>query len=153
MTMHRKSLRAQLIIDENKCLKVYRDNRGYLTAGIGHLVTKYDDLVEDQLISEDRCEMLFNTDVDIAVATCYRLISNFDALPEVAQEVLANMAFNLGETKLKQFHNMLDAAKNQEWARMATQMRQSVWYYQVGNRSKRLIARIMSLVPTQKGLK
>ncbi len=150
MTMNRAQLETQLIVDESKSLKVYRDNRGYLTAGIGHLVTKHDALVYGQVISEDQCEMLFNIDVDIAVATCHRLIPNFDELPETAQQVLANMAFNLGETKLKQFRNTLDAAEKQQWARMATQMRASAWYFQVGNRSKRLVAKIMSLVPTQK---
>ena len=65
--------------------------------------------------------------------------------PEV-QRVLINMAYNLGVPRLLGFNNTLKAAKEQDHAQMALEMRDSRWYRQVTNRAERLCKRIEALI-------
>ena len=48
------------------------------------------------------------------------------------------MAFNLGMPKLKQFAKMLGAIENKDWVNVASEMLDSRWAEQVGNRASRL---------------
>jgi lysozyme len=150
--MNEEQFAVQISLDEGKRLMPYKDTRGYLTVGVGHLVRPVDNVKEGQAITDEKCQQLLNQDIDAALLACHRLIPTFDTLPEAAQQVLANMAFNLGELRLRQFVNMLAAAEQHQWLRMVVHMRESAWYYQVTHRAQRLINEIMTLVPTQKGL-
>ena len=59
-------------------------------------------------------------------------------LPGDIQEVLVNMCFNLGGTRLGKFKNMLNAVEDHDWERMAVEMEDSRWFKQVGRRSVEL---------------
>lgn len=142
--MNRKALAAQLRIDEGKRLQTYKDSRGFWTIGVGHLLPHGHD---GMTISEAQCAQYLDDDISTALMGCLKIWPGFDALPEEAQEVLCNMCFNLGELRLKLFPQMIDAVKKRQWLRVANEMRTSRWALQVGDRSKRLIARIMALVP------
>lgn len=60
------------------------------------------------------------------------------SLDEVRQRVLANMAFNMGVAGLLGFPRMLAAAQGGNYAGAAAQMKDSLWYKQVGDRAERL---------------
>jgi lysozyme len=69
----------------------------------------------------------------------YDLFPNFEELSSVRREVLANMAFNLGKTKLSKFRKMRAAIDGRKYVEAATEMKNSRWYRQVGRRADRLI--------------
>ena len=54
---------------------------------------------------------------------------------------LTNMSFNLGN-RLGQFHLFLNAVSSHDWPRAAAEMRNSLWYKQVGARGERLAKEI-----------
>lgn len=59
-------------------------------------------------------------------------------IDDIRQDVLVNMAFNIGVTGLAQFHNTLAAVKAGQWAQASAGMLHSAWATQVPNRAERL---------------
>src|ERR1051325_9319799 len=119
-------------MDEGKRLKVYFDSRRNPTVGVGHLVRFQDHLKVGDVITEAQCQAFLDEDIAIAVEIAHKVFPDFDELPEEAQLVLANMAYNLGEIRLRGFTLMCEAVANRAWTRVAAQMRASLWARQVG---------------------
>lgn len=62
----------------------------------------------------------------------------YSRLPDDVKGVLTDMSYNMGRNKLSGFVNMLKAVQRQDWQKTAAEMKNSKWYRQVGDRSKRL---------------
>ena len=105
-----EKLRDQLKIDEGCVNSVYLDHLNLPTVGIGHLVTEWDDEYGKPVgteVSEDRVNELFDQDVQVTIDECKLLYNNFDELPEEAQQIIANMMFNMGRPRLSRFKDIL----------------------------------------------
>lgn len=63
-------------------------------------------------------------------------VSNFDALPEQARYILADMTYNMGPSRLANFKQMKAAFENNNFNEAAKQLKNSKYYNQVGRRSK-----------------
>jgi lysozyme len=68
----------------------------------------------------------------------------YGALAPLRQDVLVNMAFNLGLVGLLAFHNTLSAIEAGRWADAAAGMLHSAWAHQVGARAQRLARQMAS---------
>lgn len=141
--MNTSILKKQLESDEGKRLKSYFDTEGYATIGIGHKVLPSDGITDS--ITECKCTQLFMADVLKALDTCCLLVPNFYHQPEEVQQILANMAFNLGMTRLKGFKRFLKAIIDCDYTKAAIEMKDSLWYLQVKDRAKRLVTRMESM--------
>jgi lysozyme len=97
-------------------------------------------------ISEERVAELFEKDIGWTLKDCYKLIPDFDMLPEPVGLIFANMMFNLGMSRLGMFKRFLAAIENRDWQKAADEMADSKWARQVPNRSGRLIKRMEALV-------
>ena len=103
-------LRKQLEIDEGVVHEIYLDHLGYPTFGIGHLVTESDPehgLAVGTAISPERCSQAFSSDIHGVITDCEILYPDFSNLPEEAQQIIANMMFNLGRPRLSKFVGMI----------------------------------------------
>ena len=143
--MNRERVQEQLAIDEGVVHAVYLDHLGYPTFGIGHLIREEDPeygLEVDTPVSEERVTEAFQAELDIAISECKALYDQWDDFPGEVQEILVNMMFNLGRTRLSKFKNMRKAIDNEDWATAAVEGRDSRWYRQVGNRAERLMTRL-----------
>ena len=143
--MNRERVQEQLAIDEGVVHAIYLDHLGYPTFGIGHLIREEDPeygLEVDTPVSEERVTEAFQADLDIAISECKALYDQWDDFPGEVQEILVNMMFNLGRTRLSKFKNMRKAIDNEDWATAAVEGRDSRWYRQVGNRAERLMTRL-----------
>lgn len=143
--MNMDKLREQLAIDEGKRLKSYLDTVGVLTVGIGHNCVArpvVGVLKAGDSIAEDTCNQLFDEDIAISIADLDYHLPWWRDMNDVRQNVLANMAFNMGITTLSQFKNTLRFMQHGSYSLAADGMRQSLWARQVGERAKRL-ARMM----------
>jgi lysozyme len=141
-------LREQLKIDEGCVYELYNDHLGYATFGIGHLVTESDPEHGSDIgteVSESRVVEAFEQDVQTVLSDCAILYPDFDELPEEAQQVIANMMFNLGRPRLSAFKGMKAGVDARDWNEAADQMVDSRWYRQVGARAERLVERIRVL--------
>jgi len=146
--MNLEILRKQLEIDEGVKYDIYNDHLGYPTFGIGHLVTKADPengQAVGTTVSDDRVQDAFEADVLSVIEDCNKLYNDFDELPEEAQQIIANMMFNLGRTRLSKFRGMKRGVDARDWNAAADEMVDSRWYRQVTNRADRLVQRMRSV--------
>ena len=146
--MNIEALREQLKVDEGVKYEIYKDHLGYPTFGIGHLITEDDPEHNKTVgteISEDRVNEVFESDVAKFVSEAKILFSDLDELPDVAQQVIVNMAFNMGRPRLSKFKNFIAGVNDRDWVRAAEEMMDSRWANQVGDRAIRLRNLILTL--------
>ena len=139
--MNIDKLREQLKIDEGVKYEIYRDHLGYLTFGIGHLITEKDPEYGQPVkteVSADRVNEVFNADVQKYINETKKVFSDLESKPEAIQLVLVNMCFNLGAPRLSNFKKFIAAINDQQWSEAAVEMMDSRWAKQVGPRAERL---------------
>ena len=138
-------LREQLIIDEGQVNEIYNDHLGYATFGIGHLVTESDPEQGQAVgtpVSEDRVKACFEQDVETVIDDCKILHEGWDDYPQEVKQIVANMMFNMGRTRLSKFKKHNAALDMHDWKTAAVEGRDSRWYKQVTNRAERLMSRL-----------
>ena len=138
-------LREQLIIDEGQVNEIYNDHLGYATFGIGHLVTASDPEQGQAVgtpVSESRVQECFERDVESVIDDCKILHEDWDDYPQEVKQIIANMMFNMGRTRLSKFKKHNAALVNHDWKEAAVEGRDSRWYKQVTNRAERLMSRL-----------
>jgi|TARA_Y100001972_G_scaffold10712_1_gene11594 lysozyme len=143
--MNIEQLRKQLIIDEGQVNEIYNDHLGYATFGIGHLVLEGDPehgLAVGTPVSEDRVIECFDNDVQTVIEDCKKLHDGWDGYPEEVKQIIANMMFNMGLTRLSKFKKHNAALQSGDWKEAAVEGRDSRWYQQVTNRAERLMSRL-----------
>ena len=146
--MNLEQLREQLEIDEGVKYEVYNDHLGYATFGVGHLVLESDPEFGDPIgapVSESRVIEAFEQDCENVLRDCDILYEDFGDLPEEAQQVIANMMFNMGRPRLSKFKGMKRGVDARDWNAAADEMVDSAWYRQVTKRADRLVERIRAL--------
>lgn len=120
----------------------YRDSNGNFTIGYGHYLGK--DSVNAHKykngISRYEANVLLNKDVrrimkDYVVLLQTKKATNLTAKQQI---VLFEMAFTMGVDKLSLFHQMWKHHENEE--RFYSEIRNSLWYKQVGKRAERILS-------------
>ena len=146
--MDLEKLRKQLEIDEGVKYEIYLDHLGYPTFGIGHLVIPSDKEYREDVgtrVSEERVRECFDKDVESVLRDCTLLYKDFDELPEEVQQIIANMMFNMGYTRLSKLKGMKRGVDARDWNKAADEMVDSRWYKQVTNRANRLVERMRNI--------
>ena len=141
-------LREQLIIDEGQVNEIYKDHLGYPTFGIGHLVLESDPeygLEVGTAVSEQRVVSVFEQDVQTVIEDCKKLHHGWDGYPQEVKQIVANMMFNMGLTRLSKFKKHNAALQCGDWKEAAKEGRDSRWYRQVTKRAERLMTRLEAL--------
>ena len=138
-------LRKELAEDEGCVYEIYLDHLGYPTFGIGHLVLDSDEENEKPVgtpVSEERVIECFEKDVETVIDDCKKLHEAWDGYPQEVKQVVANMMFNMGRTRLSKFKKHNAALVSGDWKEAAVEARDSRWYKQVTNRAERLMSRL-----------
>lgn len=129
--MDEAKLKADLNRDEGRRLKPYLDSVGVQTIGVGRNLA-------DVGISDAEADFLLANDVERVKADLDRTLPGWRGMPEPVARGLANMAFNLGITRLLRFTKMVEAIKAGDYARAANEAMDSTWARQVGARATRI---------------
>ncbi len=146
-----KLLRDYISFNEGRRKQAYKDSRGIWTVGVGYNLEKsgarekiesmgidYDALVAGKIeLTDAQIDTLLDEEIEVAEAGARSIINNFDELDQTRQIVLIDMVFNLGKAGLSKFKNMIAAVERRDWPEAAAQMKDSLWYRQVGNRGVR----------------
>lgn len=92
-------------------------------------------------LSDVQVDRLLDITLNEASSIARNVVNNFDDLPIPVQNVVTNMAFNMGQPRLSRFNNFISALERQDFARAAREMENSIWHRdnQVGERSGELI--------------
>ncbi|OGG93575.1 MAG: hypothetical protein A2508_10320 [Candidatus Lambdaproteobacteria bacterium RIFOXYD12_FULL_49_8] len=134
----RNNLKRDLLRFEGLRLKPYLCPAGKLTLGVGRNL-------EDCGISQEEAEYLLENDLNRVLSELESQLNWFGQLPGEAQEVLANMAFNLGIHGLMGFNKTLEAFKQHDWKNAAKEMQDSLWARQTGPRALELASKIRDI--------
>ena len=145
--LDREAVFEQLKIDEGVVYEIYNDHLGYPTFGVGHLVLESDPEYGQEVgtpVDEDRVKECFEKDLNTAISECELLYEEgvFGKLPDEVQQILVNMMFNMGRTRLSKFKKMHGGILDGDWKEAAKEGRDSKWYHQVTNRAERLMSRL-----------
>lgn len=135
--MDRAALISQLFDDEGLRLKPYRDSVGKLTIGVGRNL-------DDVGLSQDEALYLLGNDIRRAYGSLIVALPWVVKLNDARQNVLTNMAFNLGVDGLLGFKHTLNCVQREAWGDAADAMLQSKWARQVGARAVRLAQQMRS---------
>ena len=157
MTVDVKELYAEIGSDEGKVLHAYLCSELHATIGIGHKILdtdpekeldifgiNWEEVPDDQHITEDRCYILFQEDVQIAISGCMKIYNNWDDLPQEVQHILINMCFQLGQRGLSNFKQMGKAIEESDWEKASVEMMDSRWAKQTPQRAERLKNRMLA---------
>lgn len=90
-------------------------------------------------ITPTHARRLLRADLYQALVDAQALFERFDEMSAVRQEILTMMAYNLGRTRLSRFVRLRAAADELRYDLMAEEMMNSMWFFQVGERSRRLV--------------
>lgn len=129
--MNRDDLRSMLVLHEGLRLHPYKCTAGKLTIGVGRNL-------DDAGISQDEAMYLLERDIDRVEADLDRTWPWWREMTDARQQVLADMCFNLGLTRLMGFVNTIAAMKVGRYDAAADGMLASLWAQQVGQRAQRL---------------
>ncbi len=124
----------QLKRDEGLRLTAYRDTVDVFTIGYGHT----GHVTEGMTITEEEAEAFLLTDVTEAEADASRVVPSFYDLSPRRRDAIVNMAFNLGDPRLRGFRTFLRCLSAGEWKAAASALTVSKWHKQVGARARRI---------------
>ncbi|QCU53102.1 glycoside hydrolase family protein [Burkholderia pseudomallei] len=129
-------LKAELTRDEDRRYRIYTDTVGKVSGGIGRNLT-------DKGFRDNEIDLMYQNDIAETEAWLDRALPWWRSLAPVRQRVMMNMAFNM-QGRLLGFRNFLAAAQRGDWGAAATEMLDSLWARQVGDRAKRLASMMRS---------
>jgi lysozyme len=134
------NLVPDLIGNEGYRQKPYKDSRGYWTGGVGHLLSTgptyppiYDNYSHGQWMA------VLSTDIIHAEEALDTDLGWWRHLSDIRQDVMVELAFNLGEGKLRTWkHTLSDIEAGRFVAAEVDLEHDQPWASQVGHRAVRL---------------
>lgn len=126
---------AELVRHEGLRTKPYRCTQGKLTIGVGRNL-------DDNGISEAEAMQMLRNDIYHCKEDLKRSIPVYETLDDRRKDVLINMCFNLGITRLRGFKKMFAALERGDFIAASDEMLDSRWARQVGKRSQELAAKM-----------
>ena len=132
-------LEEQICRDEGYRASPYLDTVEVPTIGYGTTrILGRPVSMNDPPLPEPIARHLLRADLYLACMDAQDLFETFGELNAVRREVLVNMAYNVGKTRLSRFENLIEAVDNLDYEEAALQMEQSRWFRQVKQRGIRL---------------
>ena len=124
--------------------KVYLDTLGKRTVGVGHLCVE--DFWEDNKEYDEELLMnILKDDLKNAIEGAERLLKDCPVLDDLAKEIIIEMVFQLGETGVSKFKNMIKALKIPDYQTAAIEMLDSKWAKQTPNRAQNMSSEMAAL--------
>ena len=124
--------------------KVYLDTLGKRTVGVGHLCVE--DFWEDDKEYEEKFLMtILEHDLQTAIKGAERLLKDCPVLDDLAKEIIIEMVFQLGETGVSKFKNMIKALKIPDYQTAAIEMLDSKWAKQTPERAQGMSSEMAAL--------
>ena len=125
--------------DEGLRLSAYQDTLGIWTVGYGHAHVH-----PGTVWTQTQAEAQLQLDVNTTETSLNIHLPWWRSLDDLRQDVICEMAFNMGVSALCQFHNTLAAVQNSNWQAAHDGMLNSLWATQVGARAQRLANQMLT---------
>lgn len=125
------SITNQLVKHEGMKTELYKCTANKLTIGVGRNL-------EDRGITEKEAMYLLNNDINEVHNKLQFEYKFYDELDDTRQEILINMAFQLGIKGLSKFKQTIEHIRNKDYVKASEEMLNSKWAFQTPNRAKEL---------------
>ena len=131
-------LRESIIAHEGIRYKAYADpilGETAMTTGVGHLILlpQEEELLEKELTMDEVMEIL-DSDINIAIGGAKKFI-NLEEHPEVIQETIVSLVFNMGLPRLRGFKKMKAALDAKDYVEASNQLLDSKYARQLPHRA------------------
>jgi lysozyme len=127
-------LEDMLIDHEGLKLKPYKDTVGIWTCGVGHNMQEDDKMDTETPWTMEKVMTTLKTDIE-KIQKELKQFDWFKKLDSVRQDVITDMAFNLGLPRFLGFQNLIAALKKKDYKKASAEMLQSKWAQQVKRRA------------------
>ena len=124
----------QLKFDEGVKYVSYTNYLGFLTFGIGHVITKNDPEYKEPAgttVSKERVKNAFKADMQKVLKDVYAWSSDCNTCPSEVKQIITNMMFNLGRNKMNTFAKLKAAVQSRNWKTAADEIADSKWAQEV----------------------
>ncbi len=139
---------ARDMVKEHEGLRLdaYKDSKGFLTVGYGHLIDNgspkdIQKLQEGQSITKERAEALFDQDFK-EHADAAKKIPGFGKADEKQQAALIDLTFNMGPDWHQDFPKFTAAFKSGNYDLAGAELENSKWYGDVARRAPTIVSLI-----------
>ena len=143
--MNLNKLQEQIMFEEGVKYEIYRCSEGYPTAGIGHLITEWDEDYFDKpvgtKVSKEQVAKWFEADLGVAIADMNKFTEGMN-VDENVRECVTEMVFQLGLPRLNKFKKFKQALLDGDIKTAQAEMKDSLWCRQTTNRAERLIEKL-----------
>ena len=143
--MNLNKLQEQIMFEEGVKYEIYRCSEGYPTAGIGHLITEWDEDYFDKpvgtKVSKEQVAKWFEADLGVAIADMNQFTECME-IDDNIKECVTEMVFQLGLPRLNKFKKFKQALLDGDIETAQAEMKDSLWYKQTTNRAERLIEKL-----------
>jgi lysozyme len=149
------AFKKQIKFHEGVKSQSYKDSLGLLTGGVGHLL-RSDEAVMYPLgtpIPQTQVDSWLDRDITTSLKVSQTLFTNsWEELTGVRKRAIADLAYNLGPNKFAKFTKFIAAINAGKYDAAAVELKNSVWYTQVGRRGPNIVTMISkSIDPTNSG--
>lgn len=133
----------QVSRDEGRSATVYKDSLGLFTIGDGILV---DPSIPHAGLKQNEMDFITANRLAIAEMDAREDVGEaaFARLSPPRQRAIINMAYNLGDDRLEKFHMLIASLRAGDFKAAASNMKDSLWYRQVGKRGERLVKQMLT---------
>ena len=143
------SLIANIKENEGFCGEIYEDTRGYKTIGYGFLVSA---LSPDELalnggkyepMSKETADKILELKLQKLTAAVFATFDWLKEKPQNVQEVVIEMAYQLGVSKVKKFVTTMHHIRMGEYEAAYQSGMSSLWAKQTPNRAKKVLGGLL----------
>jgi lysozyme len=139
-----EKLKEQLRVDEGLRLEVYPCSTGHRTIGYGHMEER---IPIDTVWTLEQAEQALDRDARYALSVAEQIVTPvvWYRLTDGRKVALANMAYQLGATRLSGFKRMLEAIRQERWSTAFNEALDSLWAKQTPARAWRVARALAGL--------
>ena len=133
---------------QGKRLCVYVDTTGHKTIGVGYnldqgsarsdiasIGANFDQLYSGKAcLTDSQCQALLNLSLRRAASAASADVSSYNSLCCGVQNVMTDLAFNLGQAGLGGFHTFISLINSRQWSQAASDLEGTLWCRQVHGR-------------------
>ncbi len=114
-------LRREVSKSEGIRYEAYKDTKGLWTTAIGHLIRDDEKHLITKKLTKEDVDVIFTTDLNVAIDDARKFI-NESTISELAFEIICELSFWMGLSKLLMWKNLREALRQKDYDTAANEL-------------------------------